>query len=100
MPFLLHDPDALNWLKIVEIADQALYMAKHDGRDGWVGLFATEDTRFEGVNCWLMSEPKDAAIEAGMRLLRKDKQADLVEPAVSGCLRPGVLGAEPAGVET
>jgi diguanylate cyclase (GGDEF)-like protein len=79
LPFLPHDPDALNWLKIVEIADQALYMAKHDGRDGWVGLFATEDTRFEDVNRWLMSDPKEAAMKAGMKLLRKARKDESVE---------------------
>ncbi len=31
-------PDALNWQKVVEVADRCLYAAKQSGRDGWVGI--------------------------------------------------------------
>lgn len=71
LPFLPRDPEALNWLKIVEIADQALYMAKRDGRDRWFGLLATPSTRFDEVNRWLLSDPKEAAIKAGMSIARR-----------------------------
>jgi diguanylate cyclase (GGDEF)-like protein len=71
LPFLPRDPEALNWLKIVEIADQALYMAKRDGRDRWFGLLATPSTRFDDVNRWLLSDPKEAAIKAGMSIARR-----------------------------
>ena len=43
-PFLPTNPDVLGWLQIVELADQALYMAKNDGRDTWYGLVANEET--------------------------------------------------------
>lgn len=72
LPFLPSHPETLSWLKIVEIADQALYMAKHDGRDRWTGLFASESTQFDDVNRWLMSDPKEAAVKAGMLVTCKD----------------------------
>jgi diguanylate cyclase (GGDEF)-like protein len=78
MPFLPDQPDALDWHKIVEIADQALYMAKRDGRNGWVGLSAQADTRFDDVLQWLTSDPKLAAMNAGMKVSRT---ARATEPA-------------------
>ncbi|MCR5881731.1 diguanylate cyclase [Rhizobacter sp. J219] len=76
MPFLPHHPDALDWHKIVEIADQALYMAKRDGRNGWVGLSAKSDTRFDDVLRWLTSDPKLAAMNAGMSVSRGARAED------------------------
>jgi diguanylate cyclase (GGDEF)-like protein len=78
LPFLPRSPDVMTWLKIVEIADQALYMAKRDGRDRWMGLFATEETRFDDVNRWLMSDPKEAAIKAGMQVACKEAGTPLL----------------------
>ena len=43
-PFLETQPHQQSWLEVVEIADQALYMAKHAGRNAWVGLFATDSS--------------------------------------------------------
>jgi diguanylate cyclase (GGDEF)-like protein len=75
-PFLPMQPEALNWLQVVEVADQGLYMAKRGGRDAWVGLIGTEGTRFEDVHRWLVSDPKDAAIQAGMLVAHKRGHAD------------------------
>ncbi|MBL0729888.1 diguanylate cyclase [Piscinibacter sp. HJYY11] len=83
LPFLPRDPEALNWLKIVEIADHALYMAKRDGRDRWFGLLANPSTRFEDVNQWLLSDPKDAAIKAGMSIACRPASARAVAEAVA-----------------
>ncbi|TFV98572.1 GGDEF domain-containing protein [Oxalobacteraceae bacterium OM1] len=41
-PFLPQRPRWANWAQAIEFADKALYMAKHSGRDGWVGLHAAE----------------------------------------------------------
>jgi len=43
-PFLPQAPRLLNWSQVVELADQALYIAKHSGRNGWTALYATENT--------------------------------------------------------
>ena len=78
-PFLPTQPEALSWLQVVEVADEALYMAKRGGRDAWVGLCATEATRFEDVHRWLFSDPKAAAVEAGLCVALKKGQR--FEPA-------------------
>jgi len=65
-PFLPTQPESLNWLQVVEVADQALYMAKRGGRDRWVGLCGNERTRFENVHRWLVSDPKAAVADAGL----------------------------------
>lgn len=41
-PFIHHAPRAMGWNEVVEIADIALYAAKRAGRNGWVGISATE----------------------------------------------------------
>ena len=48
-PFLQMQPRQLTWLEVIEVADQALYMAKHAGRNGWVGLFDTESSPSQGL---------------------------------------------------
>ncbi len=37
-PFYQHNPEALSWEQVVNIADRALYAAKKAGRDCWVGF--------------------------------------------------------------
>ena len=41
-PFLPSRPDWLSWQQTVELADRALYIAKHSGRDAWAGLYSNE----------------------------------------------------------
>jgi diguanylate cyclase (GGDEF)-like protein len=41
-PFQPAHPRWLNWSQVLELADEALYMAKRGGRNSWVGLYATE----------------------------------------------------------
>ena len=37
-PFLEAHPDEFVWQEVVGVADRALYAAKENGRDGWVGI--------------------------------------------------------------
>lgn len=37
-PTVPSKPDALNWHRVVEVADRCLYAAKQSGRNGWVGI--------------------------------------------------------------
>jgi diguanylate cyclase (GGDEF)-like protein len=40
-PFIRSDPGAKTWMEVVELADQALYLAKESGRNTWIGVSAT-----------------------------------------------------------
>ena len=40
MPFLCAEPDYMNWEEVVDVADHCLYVAKHAGRDAWVGVMS------------------------------------------------------------
>jgi len=48
-PFIPQSPRALGWHEVVEIADIALYAAKRAGRNGWVGISATENCKPEKI---------------------------------------------------
>ncbi len=37
-PFFADQPRLLNWGQVLQLADHGLYMAKHGGRNAWVGL--------------------------------------------------------------
>lgn len=44
-PFVPREPDLLNWDQIIDLADIAVYMAKHLGGDGWVALHSADTAR-------------------------------------------------------
>lgn len=48
-PFLPHAARALSWNQVVEMAEQAMLMAKDDGRNAWFGLYATDHTKPEDI---------------------------------------------------
>lgn len=37
-PYITEQPNALSWQQVVKLTDKALYLAKNNGRDAWVGL--------------------------------------------------------------
>jgi diguanylate cyclase (GGDEF)-like protein len=47
MPFLCAEPDYMNWEEVVDVADHCLYVAKHAGRDAWVGVMSGADITSE-----------------------------------------------------
>jgi len=49
---------------LVGLADQALYMANHGGRNAWVGLAATPATATK-ADLGALSHAKKAAVEGG-----------------------------------
>jgi diguanylate cyclase (GGDEF)-like protein len=43
-PFLPEDPKRFSWRDVLTLADRAQYVAKHGGRNAWVGLLPSEET--------------------------------------------------------
>ncbi|GAB5413152.1 MAG: hypothetical protein Cons2KO_07550 [Congregibacter sp.] len=41
-PFVIDEASSLSWERTMGLADEALYMAKHEGRNRWVALFERE----------------------------------------------------------
>lgn len=50
-PFTIHQPKLISWEQVSSIADQAVYMAKHNGRNAWVGISGNENTELEDLKC-------------------------------------------------
>ncbi|CAM2006479.1 two-component regulator propeller domain-containing protein [Acanthopleuribacter pedis] len=42
VPFLPEAPGSLKWEQVIDLADQALYVVKRSGRNGWLGMRAGE----------------------------------------------------------
>jgi len=59
-PFLPQQPQALDWLAVVNVADVGLLTAKRLGRNAWVGLQATAAARAEGLATRATSAPQQA----------------------------------------
>ena len=70
-PFLPDRPRELGWAEVVEVADQALYMAKHAGRDTWVGLESGDATGGEAVRQWLAGGQHQPPQSGLLRVLRQ-----------------------------
>jgi predicted signal transduction protein with EAL and GGDEF domain len=65
-PFVRSDPQAVTWTQVVELlADQALYMAKHAGRNTWFGLAASDKTDAATLLRQLGTSAEEAA-QAGL----------------------------------
>ena len=41
-PFVREDRELLNWEQVIDVADKAVYLAKENGRNGWVALEGSE----------------------------------------------------------
>lgn len=48
-PFANHAPRAIAWPQVVDLAEQAMRMAKEAGRNAWHGLYATEQTEVANI---------------------------------------------------
>ncbi len=61
-PFYPAHPGALNWEQVVDRADQALYVAKHSGRNCWVGVRGAADAAPEAEQGAPLAELLDREI--------------------------------------
>ncbi|HJW11114.1 MAG TPA: GGDEF domain-containing protein, partial [Albitalea sp.] len=64
-PFLPTHPSLLSWSQVVELSDRALYLAKHSGRNAWVGLYATDTTQADGLVERLAQKTERESLLAG-----------------------------------
>lgn len=48
-PFHPEEPEALNWEDVVSVADRALYVAKKNARNAWVGIRCTQEVDPEAL---------------------------------------------------
>ncbi len=67
-PFLPGNPRLVSWSQIVELADQGLYLAKHDARNAWAGLFGTARTRHDAVLQFMTKDPREAERSGELRI--------------------------------
>jgi diguanylate cyclase (GGDEF)-like protein len=73
-PFSAALPHALEWERVVDLADSTLYAAKHNGRNGWAGVVLApgQDDPLRAAETF-RTDPA-AAIEAGMVLVESSLQ--------------------------
>lgn len=69
-PFFPTDVKAVSWSQTVELADQALYMAKAEGRDRWVGLYAGAAGGGADSLARIARSPRDAAQRGELAVVR------------------------------
>jgi diguanylate cyclase (GGDEF)-like protein len=76
-PYLPHQPEQIGWAEVVELADQALYLAKQAGRNTWAGFSSPPSANADGLYRRLC-EDRDDALAQG--LLRIERPADRRAP--------------------
>ncbi|WP_426115754.1 diguanylate cyclase [Massilia sp. PWRC2] len=68
-PFVPAAPRLLSWSEVVELADQALYLAKHGGRNAWAALYSSASGRQQGLFAHLMHDLAGALRHGEVTLL-------------------------------
>jgi diguanylate cyclase (GGDEF)-like protein len=82
-PFLQKQPRILSWTQTIELADQALYIVKRSGRDGWAGLCSTERTRPEEVLRRLTQATANAIRDGELQLKTSSSLKETIQIAPS-----------------
>jgi diguanylate cyclase (GGDEF)-like protein len=71
-PFVPADPQAVTWTHVVELADRALYLAKHGGRNTWFGLAANDRTDVAALTEELATASDGAMRPGTLNVLARD----------------------------
>lgn len=75
LPFIPAAPNAVSWSQVIALADQALYMAKHSGRNTWYGLEAGDAADPERLVQQLGVSIEDAARNGALRVVSREGAA-------------------------
>jgi len=78
-PFLPRQPQALDWLGVVDIADIGLLAAKRLGRNAWVGLHGTERTPTAELLTLARRRPQQALARGELRASSSQPAAVVAE---------------------
>jgi diguanylate cyclase (GGDEF)-like protein len=80
-PFVLRQPQAVDWLGVVNLADVGLLAAKRLGRNAWVGVVSGAAARPEGLALRVQASPLQALKSGELKLTSsaapKDAEAAL-----------------------
>ncbi|WP_343817836.1 diguanylate cyclase [Colwellia asteriadis] len=80
-PFSQHHPKLFTWEQVIDIADIALYSAKENQRDAWVGLLAGE--QLENVSKLTKVAVKDNAEKYAITRIKNETSAMLNEQKIA-----------------
>jgi len=71
LPFVAASPQRFGWSQVVELADHALYVAKREGRDRWVGVVSgIDDWHADAHLAAALAQPAAAAQAGQLAYLR------------------------------
>jgi len=75
-PFCAAAPRLASWSEITRLADQALYLAKEDGRNRWIGVQASAAPRDRAHFDQICRDPRAAQGRGDIALLRSAPASD------------------------
>jgi diguanylate cyclase (GGDEF)-like protein len=80
-PFLLSKPRALSWMQVMDLADNALYIAKRRGRNTWVGLTPKDGMAPDDFIERLLRSPQQTVFDGELKLLLPSGDQSVTEEA-------------------
>ncbi len=69
-PFWCQRPGLVSWGEVTRLADQALYMAKQEGRNRWIGIDAAAQVRDQAHFDEICRDPRQAQARGDVVILR------------------------------